>query len=88
MMIALSSKDNTTVRLDSNLDVARETAEFTVTVSGSKYLYRKYTFADFSDAARVYKYLAASVDEGMYTDEKGDNVGKAITLHQMVKEVA
>lgn len=87
-MIALASKDNTTVRLDSNLDVARETAEFTVKVIGSAFLYRVFSFTDFREAARVYKYLAASVDEGTYTDEKGDNVGKAITLHQMVKEVA
>ena len=88
MMISLTRTNGITVRLDSNLDVARETAEFTVKVIGSEFLYREFSFTDFREAARVYKNLAASVDEGTYTDEKGDNVAKAITLHQMVKEVA
>ena len=88
MMIALASKDNTTVRLDSNLDVARETAEFFVAVSGSKYLYRKFTFADFSDAAKVYKYLSGKLDEGTYTDEVADNVTMVINLHSILKEVS
>ena len=63
-MIALTRAHDATVRLDSSLDIEKETALFIVTVSGAGALYTKLTTSDFGMASRVYKFLSAKVEKG------------------------
>ena len=59
MMIAMTSHGHKSVRLDAHIDLAAETATYTVTdVDG-----HKYETADFKGAAQTYKTLSKKFDE-------------------------
>ena len=58
-MIAMTVKNEVSVRLDADYDLSTMTAEYTVRCNGTRFM-----FPNFKQAACVYKTLSAKVENG------------------------
>ena len=84
MMIAVTSKNGNSVRLDADLQLDTEQAYYEVSCSGTRF-----EFKEFGPAARVYKKLSEAIENGGDVEARLKTLVKgARVLGFTVKEVA